>query len=320
MSKKANKPEHQARPENSGLDPMPGKGAGEERWNRPPGLGEMPPGARPNPYLPFIGTVVKVVQETPNIKTFQIVLDNEEEREAFMHEPGQVGQLSLFGVGEATFVINSPPTRREYLQFSVMRTGEVTTALHGLRPGDKVGVRGPLGNYFPYESMKGKNIVFIGGGIGMAPLRTLLLYMLDNRKDYGNITLLYGAKAPQDMAFAYETREWLERTDMSTVLTIDRSTVGWPHKVGLIPDVLLSLNPNPENTVAVTCGPPIMIKFVLQALLKLNFKPEQIITTLERRMKCGVGICGRCNIGEKYVCIDGPVFSYGQLQEMVDEL
>ncbi len=273
-----------------------------------------------NPYLPHVATVVEVIQETPNIKTFRVVLDDDKAMADFSFEPGQVGQLSLFGVGESTFVINSPPTRKEHLQFSVMRAGEVTSALHGLRPGDKVGVRGPLGNHFPYESMKGKNILFIGGGIGMAPLRTLLLYMLDHRKDYGVITLLYGAKAPQDMAFAYETSEWLNRSDMSTVLTIDRSTVGWPHRVGLIPDVLLDMKPNPENTVAVTCGPPIMIKFVLQALIKLGFKPEQIITTLERRMKCGIGICGRCNIGEKYVCIDGPVFSYAQLQDMPDEL
>ncbi|MCC8193982.1 MAG: FAD/NAD(P)-binding protein [Deltaproteobacteria bacterium] len=273
-----------------------------------------------NPYMPYLATLKEVVRETHNIMTFRVVFDDAEAMKNFHHEPGQVGQLSLFGAGEATFVINSPPTRKEYLQFSVMRAGEVTAALHKLKAGDKVGVRAPLGNHFPYNDMKGKDIVFVGGGIGMAPLRTLLLYMFDNRDDYGKITLLYGAKSPQDMAFAYEIDEWRSQKDTEVVLTIDREAEGWTEKVGLIPNVLLEMAPKTENTVAITCGPPIMIKFTLQALDKLGFKPEQILTTLERRMKCGIGICGRCNIGDKYVCVDGPVFTYAELQGMVNEL
>ena len=273
-----------------------------------------------NPYMPYVGTLKEVVRETHNIMTFRVILDDEEAMKNFSHEPGQVGQLSLFGAGESTFVINSPPTRKEYLQFSVMRAGEVTAALHSLKAGDKVGVRGPLGNHFPYNDMKGKDIVFVGGGIGMAPLRTLLLYMFDNRDDYGKISLLYGAKSPQDMAFSYEIEEWRKQKNTEVVLTIDREAEGWTEKVGLIPNVLLEMAPKTENTVAITCGPPIMIKFTLQALDKLGFKPEQIITTLERRMKCGVGICGRCNIGDKYVCVDGPVFTYAELKDMVNEL
>lgn len=274
----------------------------------------------PNPYFPMLATVVEVVNETHNIKTFRLVLKDEKLMKNFSFEPGQVGQLSMFGVGESTFVINSPPTRKDYLQFSVMRAGENTAALHGLSAGDVIGVRAPLGNWFPYDKMKGKDIVFIGGGIGMAPLRTLFLYMLDNRKDYGKISLLYGARSPQDMAFSYELPEWTGRDDVDCVLTIDREAEGWEHKVGLIPNVLLEMAPKPKNTIAITCGPPIMIKFTLQALEKLNFKPEQIYTTLERRMKCGVGICGRCNIGEKYVCIDGPVFSLAELKAIPNEL
>jgi len=273
----------------------------------------------PNPYLPSIGTIIEIIDETPNIKTFRIVLDEDEMKE-FTFKPGQVGQLSIFGTGESTFVINSPPTRMDYLQFSVMRAGEVTAKLHSLSPGDQVGVRAPLGNWFPYEELKGKDIVFIGGGIGMAPLRTLLLYMLDNRKDYGKITLLYGARTPQDMAFQYELPDWLERDDLDTTLTIDVEAEGWEHSVGLIPNVLLEMEPKPENSVAITCGPPIMIKFTLQALAKLGYGDDQIITTLEKRMKCGVGICGRCNIGTKYVCVDGPVFTYAQLKELPNEL
>jgi rubrerythrin len=181
-------------------------------------------------------------------------------------------------------------------------------------------VRAPLGNSFPIEDLKGKNIVFVGGGIGMAPLRTLFTYMLDNRKDYGDITLLYGARSPADLTYKAELPEWSARKDVNTVLTIDNPFEGWEHKVGLIPNVLLEINPSPKNTVAITCGPPIMIKFTLQALKKLGFEDENIITTLEKRMKCGVGICGRCNIGTKYVCLDGPVFTYAQLKELPSEL
>jgi NAD(P)H-flavin reductase len=276
--------------------------------------------AMANPYMPYVATVREVIRETPNIMTFRVILDDAEAMKNFTYEPGQVGQLSLFGIGESTFVINSPPTRKEYLQFSVMQAGEVTAALHKLKAGDKVGVRGPLGNSFPYNDMKGKDIVFVGGGIGMAPLRTLLLYMFDNRDDYGKISLLYGARSPQDMAFSYEIAEWRKQKNTEIVLTIDREAEGWTEKVGLIPNVLLEMNPSTNNTVAITCGPPIMIKFTLQALDKLGFKPEQIYTTLERHMKCGVGICGRCNIGDKYVCVDGPVFTYAELKDMVDEL
>jgi NAD(P)H-flavin reductase len=273
-----------------------------------------------NPYLPQVATILETVQETVNIKTFRVRFDDEDAISEFTFKPGQVAQLSVFGVGESTFVINSPPTRMEYLQFSVMRAGEVTARLHGLSAGDKIGVRAPLGNWFPYENMKGKNIVFIGGGIGMAPLRTLLLFMHDNRSDYGDITLLYGARTPADMAFKSELREWLSNSGMSTTLTVDAASSDWDHRVGLIPSVLKDLHPSPENAVAVTCGPPIMIKFTLQGLKELGFADDQIVTTLERRMKCGVGICGRCNIGTSYVCVDGPVYYYSQLKALPNEL
>lgn len=273
-----------------------------------------------NPYLPDMATVVEVIEETSNIKTFRVVLNDEQRMKEFSFEPGQVGQLSVFGAGESTFVINSSPTRMDYLQFSVMRVGEVTNRLHQLRPGDQIGVRAPLGNAFPVKELEGKNIIFIGGGIGMAPLRTLFVYMLDNRKKYKDITLLYGARTPDDLSYRAELPEWTGRKDVKVVLTVDNPAEGWEHKVGLIPNVLLEMKPSPKNTVAVTCGPPIMIKFTLQALKKLGFEDENIITTLEKRMKCGVGICGRCNIGTKYVCIDGPVFTYAQLKELPSEL
>jgi len=267
-----------------------------------------------------MATVTKVIDETPTIKSFQVVLNDQEQMKSFHFEPGQVAQMSIFGVGESTFVINSPPTRMDYLQFSVMRAGEVTDRIHQLKEGDPVGVRGPLGNWFPYEEMRGKDIYFIGGGIGMAPLRTLLLFMLDNRKDYGDITLLYGARSPEDLCYKEELKEWQARDDMELILTVDREFPNWDKRVGLVPNVLKELAPAPKGKIAITCGPPIMIRFTLQALAELGYQDEQVITTLERRMKCGIGLCGRCNIGTKYVCTDGPVFTLTQLKQLPPEL
>ncbi|NLT23016.1 MAG: hydrogenase, partial [Syntrophorhabdus sp.] len=246
-----------------------------------------------NPYLPELATVTKVIEETPNIKSFQVVFNDAEKMKSFTFEPGQVGQLSVFGVGESTFVINSPPTRMEYLQFSVMKAGEVTTALHGIYEGDVIGVRAPLGNWFPYNDMKGKNILFIGGGIGLAPLRTLILYMLDNRADYKDITIIYGSRTPPDLCYKDELKEWEERSDVNLILTVDNEFPGWTKRTGFVPTVLKEEAPKAENTIAITCGPPIMIKFVLEGLAGLNFPDENIITTLEARMKCGIGLCGR---------------------------
>jgi sulfhydrogenase subunit gamma (sulfur reductase) len=269
-----------------------------------------------NPYLPELATITKVIEETPNIKSFQVVFNDPDRMKTFTFQPGQVGQLSVFGTGESTFVINSPPTRMEYLQFSVMKAGEVTNILHEVFAGDQIGLRAPLGNSFPYEEMRGKKIVFIGGGIGLAPLRTLILYMLDKRSDYEDITIIYGARTPVDLCYKDDLKEWEERKDVELVLTVDNEFPGWNKRVGLVPNVLKELAPSPEGTVAVTCGPPIMIKYTLEALAYLKFRDEDIITTLEKRMKCGIGLCGRCNIGSKYVCKDGPVFSLAQLKEL----
>lgn len=286
----------------------------------------MPSGISPrplmagNPYLPQVGTVLEIIPETRNIRTLRVVLDDREAMEKFAFEPGQVGQLSVFGAGEATFVINSPPSQKSWLQFSVMATGEVTDAIHRLNEGDKVGVRAPLGNFFPWRDWKGKNVFFIGGGIGMAPIRTIMLHLLERKEDYGKISLLYGARSPKDMTYSYELEDWKQNPDLDCTLCIDNPCDDWGHKVGLIPAVLEELAPSPDNTVAVLCGPPIMIKFTLKSLEKLGFAPENIVTTLEKRMKCGIGICGRCNIGSRYVCVDGPVFTLKELQDLPPDM
>lgn len=273
-----------------------------------------------NPYLPRIATVAEIIEETHNIRTLRVVLDDAGAMSGFAFEPGQVGQFSVFGAGEATFVINSPPSEKRWLQFSVMRAGEVTEAIHRLNQGDRIGVRAPLGNFFPYADWKGRNVFFIGGGIGMAPIRTIMLHLLENSGDYGKISLLYGARSPRDMAFSYELDSWKKNPALDCTLCIDNPHENWEHRVGLIPKVLEEINPSPENTVAVLCGPPVMIRFTLETLQKLGFEPDNIVTTLEKRMKCGIGICGRCNIGDRYVCVDGPVFTFRDLQNLPPDM
>jgi NAD(P)H-flavin reductase len=199
--------------------------------------------------------------------------------------------------------------------------GKVTDALHDLDVGDLVGFRGPYGNAFPIESMVGKNLIFVGGGIGMAPLRSLLWNCIDRRDEFGDITVIYGARSVSDLVYQRELQEWVEMPDVNTVLTVDPGgeDESWEGEIGFVPTVLEKVNPSAENAVVITCGPPIMIKFVLVSLSKMKYEPEQIITTLEMKMKCGLGKCGRCNIGPAYVCKHGPVFSFDELQELPDE-
>jgi NAD(P)H-flavin reductase len=201
-----------------------------------------------------------------------------------------------------------------------MKAGEVTSVFHDLSVGAQVGLRGPLGNWFPYHEMEGKQIILIGGGLGLAPLRPLMFHILANRQKYGHIQLIYGARTPDDLCYIPDLDEWEDRRDVKIIQTIDQEAAGWEYKVGFVPTIVAQVAPSPKDSVAITCGPPIMIKFVLVELEKLGFEPHQIYTTLERRMKCGLGLCGRCNIGHKCVCIDGPVFSLAQLKELPDEL
>lgn len=273
-----------------------------------------------DPLRPEPATVAAVIIETPNIKTFRVAFDEPAVAEAFTFLPGQIGQVSVMGAGESTFAISSAPSRRGGFEFSVMKAGVVTQAMHELTEGDRIAVRAPMGRAFPTDNWKGRNIVLAGGGIGMAPLRSLLLYLLDHRDDYGDLTLVYGARTPEDLCYADDRRDWQGRSDLDFTATIDKACPVWEGCVGLVPTVLEERALSPDNAVAVACGPPIMIKYALQSLNKMGFREEQIYTTLERRMKCGIGICGRCNIGPKYVCLDGPVFSLADLRELPDEL
>jgi len=271
--------------------------------------------------LPILCRIDSVVDETPDVKTFRLKIKDPAQMEKFHWNPGQFVEFSIFGFGECTFCIASSPTRQGYFDCSIKKAGEVTSHIHSLLDvGMDIGIRGPFGNWFPFEELKGKNLLFIGGGIGLAPLRSLIQYCLDNRKDYGDINILYGARSSSDLVYKNELKEWQNNPTIKTTLTIDRPEETWKDNVGVVPKILEDVvKPSIPNTRVITCGPPIMIKFTLQSLDKLGFAPKDVITTLEMKMQCGLGKCGRCNIGSTYVCKDGPVFTYEQMKKMGDE-
>ena len=268
--------------------------------------------------IPKVGVITGITQETPDVKTFRVNAPSG--GKLFEHMPGQCAMLCAPGISEAMFSITSSPTNKEYQEFSIKKCGELTSYLHDLQVGDEITVRGPYGNSFPVESeLKGKNLLFIAGGIGLAPLRSVINYVLDNRENYGTVDILYGSRSMDDLVKLDEIRsEWSVAEGVNVHLTIDREQDGWDGHVGFVPAYLKELGFSTDKT-ALVCGPPIMIKFVLQALKELGFTNEQIYTTFELRMKCGVGKCGRCNIGSKYVCKDGPVFRFDEIEKLPDE-
>lgn len=268
--------------------------------------------------IPKIGVITGITQETPDVKTFRVNAPSG--GKLFEHMPGQCAMLCAPGISEAMFSITSSPTNKEFQEFSIKKCGELTSYLHDLQVGDEITVRGPYGNSFPVEGeLKGKNLLFIAGGIGLAPLRSVINYVLDNRDNYGTVDILYGSRSMDDLVKLKEIREeWSVAEGVNVHLTIDREQEGWDGHVGFVPTYLKELGFTTDKT-ALVCGPPIMIKFVLQGLKELGFTNEQIYTTFELRMKCGVGKCGRCNIGSKYVCKDGPVFRFDEIEKLPDE-
>ena len=273
--------------------------------------------AQGNVYLPHIAIIEKIIDETPGVRTFHFNFKDEELREEFTFDSGQFGEYSILGIGEAPFCVSSSPTRRDHLEFTAQQVGRLTNALHRLSVGAEIGFRGPYGNSFPLDFLKGKNLVFIGGGIGLAPLRSLIWNVIDNRGKYKNIDIIYGARSPVDLCFKYDLDAWEKDKTVSMVTTVDKGDESWTGREGFVPQVLEQVAPSPENAVAIVCGPPVMIRFTFPVLDKLGFTPAQMITTLEKRMKCGIGKCGRCNIGNLYVCRDGPVFTYAQIKNFI---
>jgi len=275
-----------------------------------------------NPYLPLKAEIVDIVQETTSpdldIKTYKFRFVNGSVME---FEPGQFVELSLPGVGEAPFGFASNPLEKDFLEISIKRTGSLTDVIHKLSVGDYCWIRGPYGNTFPIAEIEGNDILYVAGGLGLAPLRPLITWVFDpsNRAKFGRIQMLLAARTSKDFIYYNEYDEWRKVKDTEVTLTIDNPEDGWPGKVGYPHNLVTEMKFDIPKTIAVLCGPPIMIKFVSQALIEMGFPKDRIITTLEMRMTCGIGKCGKCNIGHKYVCIDGPVFSLAELDEMPDE-
>jgi NAD(P)H-flavin reductase len=276
-----------------------------------------------NPYVPIPVEVVKIITEvdTKDIKTFRFAFVNKEDEEKFAYIPGQFAELSIFGKGESPIGIASSPTQKGYIEFTVQKAGVVTSALHEMEEGTLMGVRGPLGNSWPLEFLEGKDIVVVGGGFAFTTLRSLINYMLheDNRKRFGKITCIYGARTPGLLIYKDELEAWGKRDDINLNVTVDKGDATWKGREGFVPTVCKEVAPSSENAVAVICGPPIMIRFTLPVFFDLGFSKDNIITSLEMRMKCGIGKCGRCNVGHKYVCKDGPVFSLAELDKLTKE-
>jgi len=270
-----------------------------------------------NVYIPQLAKIIEIKEEVSGarpIKTFRTQFLNGHN---FSFRCGQCAMLSVFGKGESMISISSTPLTKDYLQFSILKMGRVTSALHEMAEGSIIGIRGPYGNGFPIEDWKGKNLIFIGGGIGLAPIWSVLQTALGKKEDYGQLTLIYGARTSKDLVFKNELEELKKK--ITVHLSIDVEESDWQEFVGFVPQNVLDKKPSPAKSIAVTCGPPIMIKFVIKALKDLDFEDDQIYTTVENKMKCGIGKCGRCNIGFHYVCKDGPVYSWAELKKLPQE-
>ena len=279
-----------------------------------------------NPYEPIPMRIARTCVETDDqtLKSFELVFEREADRERFfaLYHPGQFCQLSIFGKGEAPFGVASAAWEGDFVRFTINRMGVFTTAIHRTEPGDPIGMRGPLGNWYPIENWKGSNIVIIGGGYAFTTLYALTKHLLNPavRPQYGDLTVIYGARTPDLFLYKSDIESWYERGDIIPCQTIDCAVQRWCHLVGYVPDVTKEVAPSAENAVAFVCGPPVMIRYTLPVLYDLGFSADRIYTSLEKRMKCGIGKCGRCNIGHKYICKDGPVFTFAELQELPQDL
>ncbi len=284
---------------------------------------ENPQSAIRNPYIPYPVRIDNITIENADrdLKTLKLVFLNKEDEESFQYLPGQFAELSVFGKGESPIGIASSPTEQGYLLFTVKRVGVLTSDLHNSEDGRIIGVRGPLGKPYPLDVMEGKNVVIIGGGFAFTTLRSTIRYILapENRSRFEKVTCIYGARSPGELMYKEELKEWEANPDIDMHITVDKGDESWTGREGFVPTVLKQVAPSADNAIALVCGPPIMLKFTFPVLLELDFPPEMIVVSLEMRMKCGIGKCGRCNIGNTYVCKDGPIYTYRQLQSLPAE-
>jgi len=278
-----------------------------------------------NPYLPYPVRVddIEIATEDKSLKTFKFVFTNPEDEDKFSYKAGQFAELSVTGMGEIPIGIASSPVEKGFVMFTVFKTGKVTSYLHSMKTGDIMGIRGPLGNWYPWDALQGKNVVIIGGGFAFTTLRSSIVYMLhpDNRKKFNDINVIYGARTPGMLLYKDELADWEARDDINMHITVDGTDdPDWKYNIGFVPTITEQKAPQGDaNTYAIVCGPPIMIKFTLPVLEKLGYAHDHIIMSLENRMKCGIGMCGRCNIGKELVCKDGPVFTLDELNKTPGE-
>ena len=269
-----------------------------------------------NIYTPHLMTIKKVREEAEGIKTFTLEFNEPKLQKSFEYKPGQFGEVTIFGVGEAPISITSSPANKGYIELCVAKVGKVTQAMHQKHEGEVIGFRGPYGNAFPFNELAGKDILFVGGGIGLAPLRSLINQMFAEREKFGKITILYGCQTPKRLLFMDEVERWGKQPNSQVLFTVDRADDTWQGNVGVITTLFTQVSFDAAKTYAVVVGPPIMYRFVIAECIKKRLADDHIIVSLERRMECGVGKCGHCQISGIYCCMDGPVFTYAQVKSL----
>lgn len=269
-----------------------------------------------NPYRPWSARITSITPLTEKETLFEFRLIDDRVREAFHHQPGQFVSVSVFGVGEAPISISSSPSKSGFIEICVRRAGELTEALHQMQCGDIVGIRGPYGRPFPFEDMKGHDILLVAGGLGIAPLRSLINNIHDERSEFGKVTIIYGSKTPEEIMFREQFEMWNHRPDFDFYLTIDKPHPDWTGNVGLVTEAFADLDVDPARTFGAICGPPVMYRFVVDEMEKKGISFDRIFMSFERHMKCGMGRCGHCQIGHQYVCLDGPVFNYWEAKNI----
>lgn len=272
-----------------------------------------------NPYRPWPARITSITQLTDTEKLFEFRLIDEPIRQAFHHAPGQFVEVSLFGVGEAPISISSSSTKRGFIELCVRRAGQFTSRLHEMQCGDVVGIRGPYGRPFPIDDMRGHDVLLVAGGLGIAPLRSLINNIHDERSDFGNVTIIYGSRNPREVMFRNQFEMWRHREDFNLILTVDgldECDTDWDGEIGLVTAPFANLQVDPENTFGALCGPPVMYRFVVEEMRKKGIPYDRIYMSFERHMKCGMGKCGHCQVGHQYCCIDGPVFNYWEAKNI----
>lgn len=263
-----------------------------------------------NPYEVLKCTVENIITESPTIKTF--VLKPERD---FAFKTGEFVQFTVFGSGEAPFTPSSSPYISDMLDITIMKTGRVTSRIHNLKKGDLIGIRGPLGSGYPTEKFEGREILILGGGVGLAPLRSLILHLLGVREKYKRIILMYGSRTPDDIIYKEQFEDWAKQ-GVEIYRTVDKGTDGWTEDVGVVTTLFSKTEVDMKNGIAVVCGPPIMMKFGTLKLLEVGYKEESIYLSMEKNMSCGIGKCGHCALGRYFVCKDGPVFTYDKIKDI----